>query len=64
MVIQFHCKLRRVSRFDDVGTTSGDVGTLLYRETDDAKQAQGLATQVMIDMQRNHSGKAICTELP
>ncbi|CAE7572194.1 unnamed protein product [Symbiodinium natans] len=28
----------RVSRFDGVGTTSGDVGTLLYRVTDDAKQ--------------------------
>ncbi|CAE7759653.1 unnamed protein product [Symbiodinium pilosum] len=28
----------RVSRFDAVGTSSGDVGTLLYRVTDDAKQ--------------------------
>ena len=31
--------LRRISRFDGVGTTSGDVGTLLYRLTEDAKQA-------------------------
>ena len=30
---------RRISRFDGVGTTSGDVGTLLYRLTEDAKQA-------------------------
>ncbi|CAK9070041.1 unnamed protein product [Durusdinium trenchii] len=28
----------RISRFDDVGTTSGDVGTLLYRETEDPKE--------------------------
>mmetsp|Transcript_25685 Transcript_25685/g.58249 ORF Transcript_25685/g.58249 Transcript_25685/m.58249 type:complete len:312 (-) Transcript_25685:82-1017(-) len=28
----------RISRFDGVGTTSGDVGTLLYRVTEDAKQ--------------------------
>lgn len=30
---------RRVSRFDPVGTTSGDVGTLLYRISEDPKQA-------------------------
>ena len=30
---------RRVSRFDPVGTTSGDVGTLLYRVSEDPKQA-------------------------
>ena len=35
--------LRRVSRFDAVGTSSGDVGTLLYRVTDDAKQARKLS---------------------
>lgn len=29
---------RRISRFDPVGTTSGDVGTLLYRVSEDPKQ--------------------------
>ena len=29
---------RRISRFDGVGTTSGDVGTLLYRVSEDPKQ--------------------------
>ena len=38
-VVFFLCLRRRVSRFDPVGTTSGDVGTLLYRVSEDPKQA-------------------------
>ncbi len=40
------CQARRISRFDPVGTTSGDVGTLLYRVSEDPKQDCATSPQV------------------